>query len=32
MKIALDLSKYVTKADLVSATGVDTEKVLKRLI
>ena len=24
MKIALDLSKYVTKADLVSATGVDT--------
>ena len=32
VKVELDLSNYETKADLKNATGVDTYKLLNRLI
>ena len=31
MKVELDLSNYVTKADLKNATGVDTSKFAKKV-
>ena len=31
MKVELDLSNYVTKADLENATGVDTSKYAKKV-
>ena len=31
VKVELDLSNYVIKADLKAATGVDTPSLLKRL-
>ena len=32
VKVELDLSNYATKADLKNATGIDTYKLLNRLI
>ena len=32
VKVELDLSNYVTKADLKNASGVDRLKLLKKLI
>ena len=32
LKVELDLSNYATKADLKSATGVDTSKFAKKVV
>ena len=32
VKVELDLSNYATKADLKTATGVENQNILKRLI